>query len=225
MIGDLASATCRRVGDRGSRRQGRAPRRLGEAAARGAELATTTSSLPVAEIGARSGTQAGCFGAPRLQPGAEDGAGRALLPGRADADGAASAPADCARRWARPRSRYPTQPGFVVNRLLFPYLFDAVRLIERTGMERRRRRRLHDLGRRPPDGPAARCSTSSASTSRRRSGRRSTPTPRVRPQAPGSAGRDGRRAQARAQERRRLLRVRLIADPPAPVPLRSQSKR
>ena len=28
----------------------------------------------------------------------------------------------------------PDQPGFVVNRLLFPYLFDAVRLLERTGM-------------------------------------------------------------------------------------------
>ncbi len=29
----------------------------------------------------------------------------------------------------------PDEPGFVVNRLLFPYLFDAVRLLERTGME------------------------------------------------------------------------------------------
>jgi 3-hydroxybutyryl-CoA dehydrogenase len=28
----------------------------------------------------------------------------------------------------------PDQAGFVVNRLLFPYLFDAVRLMERTGM-------------------------------------------------------------------------------------------
>ena len=29
----------------------------------------------------------------------------------------------------------PDEPGFVVNRLLFPYLFDAVRLLERTGMK------------------------------------------------------------------------------------------
>ena len=29
----------------------------------------------------------------------------------------------------------PDQAGFVVNRLLFPYLFEAVRLIERTGMQ------------------------------------------------------------------------------------------
>ena len=27
----------------------------------------------------------------------------------------------------------PDEPGFVVNRLLFPYLFDAVRLLERRG--------------------------------------------------------------------------------------------
>ena len=31
----------------------------------------------------------------------------------------------------------PDKPGFVVNRLLFPYLFDAVRLLEAGGMEPR----------------------------------------------------------------------------------------
>ena len=29
----------------------------------------------------------------------------------------------------------PDVPGFVVNRLLFPYLFSAVRLVEETGMD------------------------------------------------------------------------------------------
>jgi 3-hydroxyacyl-CoA dehydrogenase len=42
------------------------------------------------------------------------------------------------RAWSRALGKTPVevpdQSGFVVNRLLFPYLFDAVRLMERTGM-------------------------------------------------------------------------------------------
>jgi len=43
-----------------------------------------------------------------------------------------------AREWCRALGKttveVPDQAGFVVNRLLFPYLFDAVRLLERTHM-------------------------------------------------------------------------------------------
>ena len=48
----------------------------------------------------------------------------------------------------------PDQAGFVVNRLLFPYLFDAVAdgRADRDGA--RRGRHLHEARRRPPDGPA-----------------------------------------------------------------------
>ena len=48
----------------------------------------------------------------------------------------------------------PDVPGFVVNRLLFPYLFSAVRLLEETGMEPADDRHLHAPRRRTPDGAA-----------------------------------------------------------------------
>jgi 3-hydroxybutyryl-CoA dehydrogenase len=45
---------------------------------------------------------------------------------------------DRARAWCDAMGKtaveVPDQAGFVVNRLLFPYLFDAVHLMERTGM-------------------------------------------------------------------------------------------
>ena len=47
----------------------------------------------------------------------------------------------------------PDEPGFVVNRLLFPYLFDAVRLLERTRHGARSSRRLHEARRPHPMGP------------------------------------------------------------------------
>lgn len=43
-------------------------------------------------------------------------------------------PGPCARLWAKTAVEVPDVPGFVVNRLLFPFLFDAVRLLESTGM-------------------------------------------------------------------------------------------
>ncbi len=49
----------------------------------------------------------------------------------------------------------PDQAGFVVNRLLFPYLFDAVRLIERTGMEAGEVDTCMKLGAGHPMGPLA----------------------------------------------------------------------
>ena len=49
----------------------------------------------------------------------------------------------------------PDLPGFVVNRLLFPYLFEAVRLIERTGMEAGEVDTCMKLGAGHPMGPLA----------------------------------------------------------------------
>jgi 3-hydroxyacyl-CoA dehydrogenase len=49
----------------------------------------------------------------------------------------------------------PDSPGFVVNRLLFPYLFDAVRLLEETKMEPEDVDRCMTLGAAHPMGPLA----------------------------------------------------------------------
>src|SRR5204862_3630854 len=47
----------------------------------------------------------------------------------------------------------PDEPGFVVNRLLFPYLFDAVRLLERSGLEPEQIDACMKLGASYPMGP------------------------------------------------------------------------
>src|SRR4029453_9011936 len=49
----------------------------------------------------------------------------------------------------------PAPRGFVVNRLLFPYLFEAVRLMERTGLEAEAIDTCMKLGAGHPLGPLA----------------------------------------------------------------------
>jgi len=49
----------------------------------------------------------------------------------------------------------PDTPGFVVNRLLFPYLFDAVRLMEQTGLEPKAIDNCMRFGAGHPLGPLA----------------------------------------------------------------------
>jgi len=49
----------------------------------------------------------------------------------------------------------PDAPGFVVNKLLFPYLFDAVRLLERDGLSPEDIDTCMKLGAGHPMGPLA----------------------------------------------------------------------
>jgi 3-hydroxyacyl-CoA dehydrogenase len=49
----------------------------------------------------------------------------------------------------------PDTPGFVVNRLLFPFLFEAVRLMERTGLDAEAIDTCMQLGAGHPMGPLA----------------------------------------------------------------------
>jgi 3-hydroxybutyryl-CoA dehydrogenase len=106
-------------------------RDLGDAA--DADLATTTSSLPLRDLGERSGHPERVFGLHVFNPVQRMELIELCLP-----DALRDGVGDRARAWCAALAKTPVdvpdQPGFVVNRLLFPYLFDAVRLLERTGM-------------------------------------------------------------------------------------------
>jgi 3-hydroxybutyryl-CoA dehydrogenase len=128
-------------------------RTVGEAAA-DADLATTTSSLSLDEIGSQSGNADRVFGLHPFNPVTKMELIELCFP-------------DSAREEIRPRARawgeaigktvveVPNEPGFVVNRLLFPYLFDAVRLMEQTGMDAEGVDRCMTLGANYPMGPLA----------------------------------------------------------------------
>ena len=127
---------------------------------------------------------------------------------------------DRVRAWSRALGKtaieVPDQPGFVVNRLLFPYLFDAVRLMERTGMGAADVDSCMRLGAGYPMGPLR----SRLHRPRRRRGDRPepcSPTPgRALPGARHDRGAD-RRGASSVEERRRLLRVRLRSGGGSPV--------
>ena len=73
-------------------------------------------------------------------------------PDQADADTRASG-RRVLRAIGKTAVEVPDEPGFVVNRLLFPYLFDAVRLLERTGLEPEAIDACMKLGASHPMGP------------------------------------------------------------------------
>jgi 3-hydroxybutyryl-CoA dehydrogenase len=119
----------------------------------GADLATTTSSLGIAEIAEAAGISGGLFGLHVFNP-----VPRMKLVEVCFPDGAEAA-REKALAWCAALGKtaveVPDQAGFVVNRLLFPYLFDAVRLIELTGMEAGEVDTCMKLGAGHPMGPLA----------------------------------------------------------------------
>jgi 3-hydroxybutyryl-CoA dehydrogenase len=117
-----------------------------------ADLATTTSSLGIGDLAASSGLGARLFGFHPFNPVDRMELVELCLP-ESLRDGVA----DRARGWCgalgKTAVEVPDQPGFVVNRLLFPYLFDAVRLLERTGMDAAEVDDCMKLGAGHPMGP------------------------------------------------------------------------
>jgi 3-hydroxybutyryl-CoA dehydrogenase len=116
------------------------------------DLATTTSSLSIAAIAAAAGTDK-LFGLHVFNP-----VPRMKLVEVCFPDGATGA-RDKGLAWCAALGKtaveVPDQAGFVVNRLLFPYLFEAVRLIERTGLEAGEVDTCMKLGAGHPMGPLA----------------------------------------------------------------------
>jgi 3-hydroxyacyl-CoA dehydrogenase len=99
-----------------------------------AVLCTTTSSLSVSELGAASGDPARFFGLHVFNPVRRMQLVEVCFPSEAAPDVRGRATAFC-EALGKTAVEVPDEPGFVVNRLLFPYLFDAVRMLERTGMD------------------------------------------------------------------------------------------
>jgi len=107
---------------------------LGAAAADDAVLATTTSSLSVSELAQASGRPERFAGLHVFNPVERMKLVELAFPPEAAPDARARARALCERLGKTP-VEVPDLPGFVVNRLLFPFLFSAVTLLEESGLE------------------------------------------------------------------------------------------
>lgn len=118
-----------------------------------ADLATTTSSLGIAEIAEAGGIAGRLFGLHVFNPVPRMKLVEVCFPD--GADGAREAALAWCAALGKTAVEVPDQAGFVVNRLLFPYLFDAVRLIEQTGMEAGEVDTCMKLGAGHPMGPLA----------------------------------------------------------------------
>ena len=99
-----------------------------------ADLATTTSSLSVATLGERSGRTERVVGLHVFNP-----VDRMELVEVCVPETVREGVTERIHSWCRALGKtpidVPDQSGFVVNRLLFPYLFDAVRLMEQSGID------------------------------------------------------------------------------------------
>ena len=134
--------------------KGRLYRDLDEALSPDAILATTTSSLPIGELAAASGRPERFAGLHVFNPVPRMELVELIFPA-----GAAGDVRDRVRNLCRDLGKtaveVPDTPGFVVNRLLFPYLFDAVKFMTDTGLAPEAVDRCMTLGTGHPMGPLA----------------------------------------------------------------------
>ena len=123
-------------------------------AAPDALLATTTSSLSVGRLAAATGVPERFFGLHVFNPVPKMELVEVAFPPNATAATRERALALC-DALGKTAVEVPDLPGFVVNRLLFPYLFSAVDLLEETAMDPADIDRCMTLGAGHPMGPLA----------------------------------------------------------------------
>ena len=127
---------------------------LARHAGAGAVLATTTSSLSITELAEASGHPESFVGFHPFNPVPRMQLVELAFPPQATAETRDRARKLCADLGKTP-VEVPDIPGFVVNRLLFPYLFSAVEFMTKTGMEPADVDRCMTLGAGMPMGPIA----------------------------------------------------------------------
>ena len=127
---------------------------LGAASDPEAILATTTSSLSIAELAKASGRPRQFVGLHVFNPVQRMKLIELVFPAEADDEVRSRARALC-ETFEKTAVEVPDTPGFVVNRLLFPYLFDAVKLMSETGLEPGDIDQCMTLGAGMPMGPIA----------------------------------------------------------------------
>jgi len=115
-------------------------------------IATTTSSLSIARLAHATGDPERFAGLHVFSPVPRMDLVELAFPVEADADTRRRVRALC-DVLGKTAVEVPDVPGFVVNRLLFPYLFAAVELLEATGMEAADLDRCMTLGAGHPVGP------------------------------------------------------------------------
>ena len=119
-----------------------------------AVLATTTSSLSIAELSKASGHPESFVGLHVFNPVPRMQLVELAFPPEASADTRKRALAFCEALGKTP-VEVPDIPGFIVNRLLFPYLFSAVELMSDTGLTPEDIDNCMTLGAGMPMGPIA----------------------------------------------------------------------
>jgi 3-hydroxybutyryl-CoA dehydrogenase len=127
---------------------------LGSQLSDDAILATTTSSLSITELAEASGRPDRFVGLHVFNPVSKMDLIELAFPPAASDETRTRARALC-EALGKTAVEVPDTAGFVVNRLLFPYLFEAVRLMERTGLEPEAIDTCMQLGAGHPLGPMA----------------------------------------------------------------------